>query len=166
MATPNVSDHLKATVGKALGRLPSGVYILTALHEGAPAAMMVSWVQQAAFDPPAVSVAIHKDRPIRQAVLESRRLALAVVGEGDTSLMKKYARGVPPGQDPFDGVDVLRTPGGLLVPSAALAWLECALIDSLDFGADHELAVARVTDGALLREGASFSHLRGNGFHY
>ena len=166
MSMPNISEHLKATVGKALGRVPSGVYILTALHDGAPAAMMVSWVQQAAFDPPAVSVAVHKDRPIRHMIGASGRLALAVVGEGDTSLMKKYARGIPPGHDPFDGVEILRTPAGLPVPAAALAWLECGVLDALDFGADHDLVVARVTAGALLREGASFTHLRGSGFHY
>ena len=166
MATPNVSEHLKATVGKALGRVPSGVYIMTALHDARPLAMMVSWVQQAAFDPPAVSVAVHKERPMRQAVRASGRLALAVVPEGDTSLMKKYARGIPPGQDPFDGVDVIRTPGGLTVPAAALAWLECVVLDTMDFAGDHELVVARVADGALLREGASFTHLRGSGFHY
>ena len=166
MSTTHVSDHLKNTVGRALGRVPSGVYILTAHHDGQDAAMMVSWVQQASFQPPAVSVAVQKDRPVRQMIHASRSFALAVVGEGDTSLMKKYARGIPPGHDPFEGVEVIRTPGGLTVPAAALAWLECAVQSVCEFEGDHELVVARVTDGALLREGASFTHLRGNGFHY
>jgi 3-hydroxy-9,10-secoandrosta-1,3,5(10)-triene-9,17-dione monooxygenase reductase component len=166
MSTVHVSDHLKATVGRALGRLPSGVYIMTARHDGRSAAMMVSWVQQASFQPPAVSVSLQKDRPIRQMIHASRSFALSVVGEGETSLMKKYARGIPPDQDPFEGVDVIQTGAGLPVPSAALAWLECAVLSACDFGSDHELVVARVTDGALLRDGASFTHLRGNGFHY
>ena len=166
MQPSNVPEHLKATVGKALGRVPSGVFILTASHQGQSLAMMASWVQQAAFSPPAITVAVQKDRPARQVVRESGRFALAVVGEGDTSLMKKYARGIPPGQDPFDGVDTLQTPGGLTVPSAALAWLECRVIDLVDFGADHDLVLAAVADGAVLRDGASFTHLRGSGFHY
>lgn len=166
MSTSPVSDHLKATVGKALGRVPSGVYILSAAHAGQSMAMMVSWVQQAAFDPPAVSVAFHKERPIRQVVRDSGRFALTVIGEGDSALMKKYARGVPPGEDPFAGVETLRTPGGLQVPSGALAWIEGQVLDALDFGGDHELVVARINDGGLLREGGPFVHLRGNGFHY
>jgi flavin reductase (DIM6/NTAB) family NADH-FMN oxidoreductase RutF len=166
MSTHSVPEELRATVGKALGRLPSGVYIMTARNDADVAAMMASWVQQAAFNPPAVSVAMQKDRPMRQIVRASGRFALAVVGEGDTSLMKKYARGIPPGQDPFEGVDLIRTPGGLPVPSAALAWLECEVISACEFGGDHELVVARVAAGALLRDGASFTHLRGNGFHY
>ena len=163
---PAPSDHLKATVGKALGRIPSGVFILTARNGSESSAMMVSWAQQAAFDPPAVSIAMHKDRPIRQLIRASGRLALAVIADGDHTLMRKYARGVPPGQDPFEGVPVLHTPAGLAVPSAALAWLEGRVIQTCDFGGDHELMVAQVTDGAILREGASFTHLRGNGFHY
>jgi 3-hydroxy-9,10-secoandrosta-1,3,5(10)-triene-9,17-dione monooxygenase reductase component len=166
MSTTPVSDHLKATVGRALGRVPSGVYIMTARHDGQSAAMMVSWVQQASFNPPAISVALQKDRPIRQMVRASGKFALAVIGEGDSALMKKYARGVPPGQDPFDGVNVLDTPAGLPVPASALAWLECGVINACEFGGDHEVVVARVTDGALLRDGASFTHIRGNGFHY
>ena len=46
MSTTPVSEHLKATVGRALGRVPSGVYIMTARQGGQSLAMMVSWVQQ------------------------------------------------------------------------------------------------------------------------
>ena len=58
------SDHLKQTVGKALGRIPSGVFVLTAVHENRRDAMLASWVQQVGFDPPAVSIAVAKGRPI------------------------------------------------------------------------------------------------------
>jgi 3-hydroxy-9,10-secoandrosta-1,3,5(10)-triene-9,17-dione monooxygenase reductase component len=166
MSTAPTPEHLKATVGKALGRIPSGVFILTTRHDGESAAMMVSWAQQVAFEPPAISIAMHKDRPIRQVVRASGRLALAVVAEGDNSLLKKYARGVPPGQDPFDGVEVIQTSGGLTVPKVALAWLEGRVIQTCEFGGDHELLIAQITDGAVLRDGGSFTHLRGNGFHY
>ena len=76
MQTINVPDHVKQTIGKALGRVPSGVYILTTHHEGQPLAMMASWVQQASFEPPTVGVAVAKDRPLaaarRGAVRRSR----------------------------------------------------------------------------------------------
>ena len=163
-ATP--SEELKATVGKALGRVPSGVYVLTAFHEGRPWAMLASWVQQAAFDPPAVSVAIAKDRPVRGALMGARRFALAVVPQDDSALMKKYARGLPPDKDPFEGLDLVNTPAGVPVPTAALAYLDCAVIDVFDFGGDHELFIARVTAGHTFRDGKPFMHSRGNGFHY
>ena len=159
-------DNTDPAIGKAIGRIPSGVYILTTGSPGRWEVMMASWVQQAAFSPPSVSVAVHKDRPVRGAILSSRRLALAVLPQDDTSLMKKYARGVAPGQDPFEGVETLQTPGGIPIPAGALAWLECELTQAFEFGGDHEIHVARVTAAAVLREGKSFTHLRGNGFHY
>ena len=164
--TNHTPDNTDPAIGKAIGRIPSGVYILTTLHPGRPDVMMASWVQQAAFQPPSVSVAVHKDRPIRQTLLSARRFALAVLPQDDTSLMKKYARGVPPDQDPFEGLETLKTPAGLPVPAGALAYLECELAEAFDFGGDHEIHVARVTAAAILREGKSFTHLRGNGFHY
>src|SRR5919112_3535011 len=96
-----MTEAQKHTIGKALGRIPSGVFVLTAKHGDSVAAMLASWVQQAAFDPPAVSIALAKDRPIRSLIAQSGRAVLSVVGEHQTPLMKKYARGIKPDEDPF-----------------------------------------------------------------
>ena len=164
--TANVSDQVKQTIGRALGRVPSGVFILTARHDGQVIAMMASWVQQAAFAPPSLCVAIAKDRPVSEFIRRSKHLALSVLGEHDSAFMKKFARPHPPGVDPFEGVNTLQTPAGLSVLADAVAWLEGRLVDVYDFGGDHDLFVAAVTGGAVLKPGASFMHLRGNGFHY
>lgn len=161
-----VSDHVKHTIGRALGRVPSGVFILTASHEGHPLAMMASWVQQAAFQPPCVSVAVAKGRTVGDALTPGAVFALCVVPEGDKSLMKKYARGIAPGADPFDGVSTRRTERGAVILSDALAYLECRVEMRVDLGADHNVVIAEVTAGELLKDGASFMHLRGSGFHY
>jgi 3-hydroxy-9,10-secoandrosta-1,3,5(10)-triene-9,17-dione monooxygenase reductase component len=162
-----ISDELKQTAGKALGRIPSGVYILTAAHQGEATAMMASWVQQAGFDPPAVSIAMAKGRPIMELITASKMLALSIIPEGDSSLMKRYARGVKPGEDPFAGVETFRTPSGIPAMKSALAWLECRVIHTCDFGGDHDLIVAEVVAGNILHPGGvAFMHQRGSGFHY
>ena len=160
------SEELKATVGKALGRIPSGVFVLTATHGGKRDAMLASWVQQCAFDPPAVSIAVAKNRPIVELIKQAKILGLSVVPENDTTLMKKYARGIKEGEDPFAGVEITTTPGRAIVLQQSLAWLEGQLMTTCEFGGDHELLIASVTNGALLHGGASFTHLRGSGFHY
>jgi len=38
------TDPAKLSIGKALGRVPSGVYVLTASREGQASAMLASWV--------------------------------------------------------------------------------------------------------------------------
>jgi 3-hydroxy-9,10-secoandrosta-1,3,5(10)-triene-9,17-dione monooxygenase reductase component len=159
-------NPLRATLGKALGRVPSGVFVLTALDDDRPFAMLVSWVQQAAFEPPAISVAIGKDRPIRDTIDRSKRFTVSVLGDGDKELMRHFARPRTPGDDPFGGVDVFPAPSSLPVVARALAWLDCELTQRLDFAADHDLLIARVMAGDVLRPGHSFTHVRGNGFHY
>jgi flavin reductase (DIM6/NTAB) family NADH-FMN oxidoreductase RutF len=161
-----IAEDLKRTLGKPLGKIPSGVYILTAAHNGKTHAMLASWVQQAAFDPPALSVAMAKDRPIYPLIRESNRFALSILGENDAPLMKKYARGIDPAHDAFEGVQTLTTPTGIPCLADALAWLECRVLQICDFSADHDFVLAEVTAADLLREGAPFKHSRGNGFHY
>jgi flavin reductase (DIM6/NTAB) family NADH-FMN oxidoreductase RutF len=168
MSIPHASppDELKHQIGKPLGKIPSGVYILTARHDVGSAAMLASWVQQAAFSPPAVSVAVAKDRPIARVIKESGRFALSVISEHDKALMKRYARGIKEGEDPFAGMHTAQTPAGLTVLADALAWLEASVIHTCDFGADHELIIGQVTAAGMFHEGHAFTHQRGNGFHY
>ena len=161
-----MTDEIKQTIGRALGKVPSGVYILTATHSGQSAAMMVSWAQQAAFSPPAVSIAMAKDRFLRKLIDAGGAFALSVLAKSDNTLMKKYARGIPEGEDPFAGIATGQTPGGAIYLADALAWLECRLLKTCDFGGDHDLYVAEITAGQLLKDEASFTHVRGNGFHY
>ena len=59
-----------------------------------------------------------------------------------------------------------KAPGGSTVLADALAYLECRVLTACTFGGDHDLFVAEVTAGELLRDGHSFMHVRGNGFHY
>jgi flavin reductase (DIM6/NTAB) family NADH-FMN oxidoreductase RutF len=164
-----VSDEFKHTVGKAVGRIPSGVFILTAVADdngGDATAMMASWVQQAAFDPPALSVAVASERPIAQMIRATRKFSLSIVPDNDTTLMKRYARGIKPGEDAFAGVETLTTPLGIPALKSALAWLDCQLLEEVDFGGDHDLFVAEIVGGALLHPGHAFVHQRGSGFHY
>jgi flavin reductase (DIM6/NTAB) family NADH-FMN oxidoreductase RutF len=162
----SVSEEMKRQLAKPIGRIPSGVYILTASHNGQNQAMLASWVQQAAFDPPCVSIALAKGRPISATIRDSGRLCLSILADGDSILMKKYARGIPPTEDPFAGVRTLQTPAGLPALADALAYLECRVLSSHDFNADHELLVAEITAAEILKEGGPFVHVRGNGFHY
>jgi len=41
-----------AALAAALGKVPSGLFVLTAKQGDAETAMLASWVQQCSFDPP------------------------------------------------------------------------------------------------------------------
>jgi flavin reductase (DIM6/NTAB) family NADH-FMN oxidoreductase RutF len=79
--------------------------------------------------------------------------------------MKYFAR-IKPGEDPFAGVKIEPASSGIPILSDALAYIDCQVMSFHDFGGDHELVAARITDGRMLREGTAFAHQRGSGFHY
>ncbi|HMB96574.1 MAG TPA: flavin reductase family protein [Tepidisphaeraceae bacterium] len=160
-----MTEQEKQAIGKALGRVPSGVFILTAKHNDQATAMMASWVQQASFDPPTISVAIAKQRPIAELIRASKRLALSIVPNADKTLMKRYAK-AKPGDDPFAGANTKLAPSGVPILADALAFLDCELIQIVDFDGDHDLYIAKITAAESLRDGEAFNHQRGNAFHY
>lgn len=160
------TDPSKLSIGKALGRVPSGLFVLTSKYNDKASAMLASWVQQAAFEPPAVSVAVARQRWISDLIRRSGRMALSIIPKDDTALMKHYARGLSETDDPFDGVRTMDAPSGVPVLADAVAFLDCRLVQTVDFGADHEMFLAEITAGDVLREGQAFTHQRGNGFHY
>jgi flavin reductase (DIM6/NTAB) family NADH-FMN oxidoreductase RutF len=51
-------------IAKALGKLSSGLYVVTAAHAEVKSAMIASWVAQASFEPLGFTVAVAKDRAI------------------------------------------------------------------------------------------------------
>ena len=52
----------KERLGAALGRIPSGLFILTLRHGERQTGLLLSWAQQCAFAPPMVSFAVREER--------------------------------------------------------------------------------------------------------
>ena len=65
-----------------MGRLPSGMFVLTAASGEKRTGIIVSFVQQACINPPMVTVAIRKGRPIMPLISESRQFGLCQLAEG------------------------------------------------------------------------------------
>jgi flavin reductase (DIM6/NTAB) family NADH-FMN oxidoreductase RutF len=160
------TDELKKTVGKALGRIPSGIFIVTAGQGEGAVAMMASWVQQAGFKPPCVSVAVGTDRPALDVIRREGMFGVSVLGEADRPIFKTYARGVGMGAAAFPGIKTRQGASGVVLLDEALAVLECRLKSVCEFAGDHVLLIGEVTAGEMLKEGEPFKHVRGNGFHY
>ena len=48
----------------ALGRIASGIFVLTLKRDAVETGMLASWVQQCSFHPPRISVAINPGAPL------------------------------------------------------------------------------------------------------
>src|SRR5689334_16914674 len=99
-------------LGLALGRVPSGLFILTARSGDRATGMLASWVQQAGFEPPMLTVAVRQDRYIGDWIADSGRFALNQIRAGQKGLLRHFARGFEPDAPAFDGLAIAREADG------------------------------------------------------
>lgn len=156
--------------GPALGRLASGLFIVTTRDErGQPMGFLGSFVQQVSLDPPTVMVAVAKGREHLDAIRAAGRFGVSVLGEEDKGLMKPFFK-KPEDGSPFDDVAHASAPDGASGPGSpvladALAWLDCRVAGEHNAG-DHVVVFGVVESGARSREGEPLTHSRKNGLRY
>jgi flavin reductase (DIM6/NTAB) family NADH-FMN oxidoreductase RutF len=130
--------------------------------------MLASWVSQASFDPPGLTVAVKEDRAVEGLLPVGNRFVLNVLAEGkDKAIMKAMLKGFGPGEDRFAGLQVESSEGtGAVIFPEAAAYLECTVAQRMRAG-DHWLVYATVDNGRVLSEEAqSAVHFRSVGTTY
>jgi flavin reductase (DIM6/NTAB) family NADH-FMN oxidoreductase RutF len=152
-------------LASALGRIPSGLFIITLRHDDTEAAMLASWVQQCSFDPPLLSLAVKKGRDISAWLTEGTPFAVNILAEGQSSIVSHFAQGKKLTAPPFDQAGVERITGRPPILTEALVVLQCEVITSYATG-DHQLFVARIQEGILRGDGRPWVHIRKNGMNY
>jgi len=157
MPTP---DH--PPLALALGRIPSGLYIVTTTASEGPLGFLGSFVAQVGLEPPTVCVAVGKDRAHLTAMRASGRFALSVIDAESTGLMKPFFQS---GGDPFEDLETAQTAAGSTVLAGALAWIDCRVTGDHELE-DHVVVFGTAEEGSIQREGDSKIHLRKNGLGY
>jgi len=153
---------------RAVGKIPSGIFILTAGSGPGAAAILVSFVQQLSREPMCIGVAIHQARQIAPIIEESRGFTLNICHAGDKILMRKYARHAMMGEDAFAGMRTRRLENGAIVLLDACAYIWCDYHRRIDFGADHDLFIGIATIGDLISDDNAkpVVHIRHDGSNY
>jgi flavin reductase (DIM6/NTAB) family NADH-FMN oxidoreductase RutF len=149
----------------ALGRVASGIYILTIGQAEKTTGMLASWVMQAGFDPPMVTVAVKKGRYVSDWLAAGEPFTLNIVGEKQSQFLKHFGKGFEPGEPAFAGVPTAEGDNGVPYLAEALGYLECQPKSHVD-SADHRIYLAEVTGGKLLHETSPMTHIRKTGANY
>ena len=154
-----------SSLSDALGRIPSGLFILTARHDGHETGMLASWVMQAGFAPPMVTVAVKQGRYVASWLEAGAPFVLNLVPQGDKALLKHFGRGFEPGEPAFEGLELVRSSDDVPILAAALGHLACRPKGYIDSG-DHRVFMAEITSGSLASEAEPYVHVRENGLKY
>ncbi len=149
----------------ALGRVPSGLYILTARRGDDETGVLASFVQQCSLRPPQVSVAVNRERYVADWLVPDASFVLNILEAGQTDMVARFGRGFAPGQAAFEGLEVERLKDKAIVLREALAYLRCQVVGRCPAG-DHDLVIGQVIGGRLLQDGQPMVHIRKSGSHY
>ena len=152
---------------QAVGRLVGSMCIVTTSKDEVSGAMLASWVSQATFNPPGLTVAVAKERAIESLLYTGNSFILNVLPEGKhIGLMKHFLKPFAPGEDRFEGVATETAENGSPILTDSLAYVECQVANRMECG-DHWLLYAVAEQGKVFQpEAVTAIHHRKSGTHY
>ncbi|MCL1468182.1 diflavin flavoprotein [Argonema galeatum A003/A1] len=166
-ATPRqrVSDSQTDRTEQAMGRVIGSLCVLTAKRGEISSAMLASWVSQATFNPPGLTVAVAKDRAVESLTHTGDKFVLNILQEGK-ELRKHFLKPFSPAEDRFAGISTQEASNGCYILNDALAYLECTVQNRMESG-DHWVVYASIENGKVLHpDGVTAVHYRKSGSHY
>jgi flavin reductase (DIM6/NTAB) family NADH-FMN oxidoreductase RutF len=149
----------------ALGRIPSGLFIMTARQGDTETGMLASWVQQCSFVPPLICLALSRKRPVSDWLNEGTVFALNILDDSQTDMISHFGLGFNLDEPAFTYLEITRSPEGLTILAESLAYLECRVVSRYPSG-DHDLVIGHVISGKVQNEGHPMVHVRKSGLHY
>ncbi|VTS01043.1 flavin reductase family protein [Tuwongella immobilis] len=150
----------------ALGRIPSGLSIITARHGDATTGMLASWVQQCSFEPPMVSFAIRQGRPVGEWLQVGAAFTINLLADDQKKLIGHFGKGFALDQPAFEGLNIRTEGNSAPILNDSLAYLLCRVTGRVLTG-DHELILGSVHGGALqMADAKPMVHVRKSGLHY
>jgi len=150
---------------QAVGRIVGALCVVAAQRGNVRSGMLASWVTQASFNPPGITVAIAKDRAVESLTHTGDSFVLNILKEG-MNVRRHFLQSFAPGDDRFAGLETETAENGCPIIKDALAYLECTVQSRMDCG-DHWLVYAVVDNGKVLQStGMTAVHHRKSGNHY
>jgi flavin reductase (DIM6/NTAB) family NADH-FMN oxidoreductase RutF len=159
------SNDPQKQLASALGRLPSGLFIVTLARDGLETGMLASWVQQCSFRPPMISFAVQRGRAIADLLPRDAVFTLNILEAAQTDMIAHFGKGFSLQDNAFAEIDLEREPPYGPVLTESHAYMHGKILERVMTG-DHELFLAEVTAGGLLDDGQPMVHIRKNGLHY
>lgn len=166
-ASSGFEEAQVAATEQAVGRILGSLCVLTARKGQVASGMLASWVSQATFSPPGLTIAVARDRATEALTHTGDTFVLNILAEGhDRELQKHFLKPFAPGEERFQELAVQDSTIGAPILQDALAYLECRVANRLECG-DHWVVYAIVENGKLLDEsGKTAVHYRKIGTRY
>src|SRR2546422_30057 len=77
-------------------------------RDGLETGMLASWVQQCSFQPPQISVAVHRDREIAKLLTPGSPFTLNILDDTQTDMIVHFGRGFKLSEPAFTDLELVR----------------------------------------------------------
>ena len=142
--TESIADRTEQAMGRVVGSL----CVATVQRGDTKAAILTSWVSQATFNPPGLTVSIAKDAAENVMDHSGDQFVLNVLKEGK-NLRRRFLKTTASNSDPFAELETDTARNGNPILKDALSYLECTVQNRMDCG-DHWLIYAVVNTGSVI----------------
>jgi flavin reductase (DIM6/NTAB) family NADH-FMN oxidoreductase RutF len=144
---------------RVLWSMPTGLFVVGSRHGERRNLMTANWVMQVATEPKLVALSVESGSLTRELIGAGGSFSVSVLPVSERAVIRRFAKPVKDVEVDVDGVAVAlqgervhEVADGLPVLSSAVAWLSCAVRDTVTWDAittevpSHVLVVGEVTD--------------------
>jgi flavin reductase (DIM6/NTAB) family NADH-FMN oxidoreductase RutF len=140
-----------------------GVYILSSVNEGEYCVSTITWVSQASFEPPMISVCIKRNSASYEIVKKRGEFILHLLGDNQKELASTFFKPTIFENDKSNGQE-FSLENNLPLLKDIPAYIHCKVVEILENG-DHPLFLAEVVD-AKINNDSNPLELRKTGWTY
>ena len=140
-----------------------GVYILSSVNEGEYCVSTITWVSQASFEPPMISVCIKRNSSSYEIVKKRGEFILHLLGNNQKDLASTFFKPTVFENEKLNGQE-FSLGNNLPLLKDIPAYIQCKVIEILENG-DHPLFLAEVVD-AKINNDSDPLELRKTGWTY
>jgi flavin reductase (DIM6/NTAB) family NADH-FMN oxidoreductase RutF len=158
----NKKNNLKSL----LGQIPSGYFVVItkSFDKKRVNWFMASWIQQASFNPPMVSLCLKPQRPGVDEITEKEYFTINVLDKDLSSYFEKNCNGNK--IDLLEDLETIDLGEKGIVLKNAKSYMVCKA-QTISMPGDHYVVVCEVLDGLMLnKEKEPSVHIRDSGAHY
>lgn len=112
------------------------------------AASTITWVSQASFEPPLIMIGLRNDSWVHEAVKQSQRFALNVVGKRQKVMAGKFFKHIKVHGNKINDYEFETDVTGAPLFKAMPAYVECLVEKRLECG-DHSVIVGRIINAKV-----------------
>jgi flavin reductase (DIM6/NTAB) family NADH-FMN oxidoreductase RutF len=150
-------------LGKAVGSVPSGLFIVTAGKGLDVSGYLGSFIQQVSIEPLLLVVAMHPQRPAYRLARRTGELVVHVLGRNNEAMLRRFWNGLGP--EELLELPHRRSELGTPILEGVLAFIRCRVLEEWKAG-DHAVLLAAAEEGSRPGRGRPRCYHRASGRGY